>query len=326
MAKEALCLLRPHVPGCALPSELGAAPVGDMLLIWCPSQGIGKHIMPARRRQKLLLQAQRRQAWLEALMPLGTVLPLHPRINASGDDLSRQKDLLRAWMNRLAGRVQFQLEMFWNIDTAVVRFADAPELKAEENGGLNRLARRLADQADERLEGIVRDSIALPVSGREMLLNKVILVQASAEAELDDALARIDAIWPEGLRLRLVGPSPAVSFALLSIREIPRTALHDAAEALGVFLPARLNEGDACHIRAELGRARRRALLGTADRRTVAQAAELLDAALPALGVGVLPEKLMLLDMRRDGTAGAVGPSSLPGPDPEATPIFPRAV
>jgi len=220
-------------------------------------------------RRAILNGAVQRQRDLEALMRHGTVLPVLPgtRLEPGRTDL-----LIRANSRHLADlaealkdRVQFQVSVTWSRRDAPARFGWHDDASVE--CGANGLARRLADALDE----VVEERIGLPRQP-DMLLNAAVLLRADDERRLDAALERADAIWPEGLSIRQVGPSPAVSFASLGIREVAPVAVQAARTALALAPGA-----EASAIQA----ARRRALMAAPPetRPAILEAARIVRAA-----------------------------------------------
>lgn len=115
------------------------------------------------------------------------------------------------------GLVQYQIEVDWAED----RFRAAPEIAplfsaaSVDPAALVKAVERLAERLGPEFEGLLPpavDLLALPrVAG--MLWNVAALVPARSEVLLDAALAQIDAIWTEGLTLRVTGPAPMMSFS-----------------------------------------------------------------------------------------------------------------
>ncbi|MGR3479505.1 GvpL/GvpF family gas vesicle protein [Salipiger marinus] len=298
---EPLALLRrPRMP---LPEGFVAKPFGALALVEGPAPVLTGFALRHRRRA-VLRRAAERQALIEAMMPYGPVLVVPPGIRLRPADLAPWERELTAWLDRLEGKVQFQLTICADQSGLSAYFAErqatAPDLPPE------LLSQTLVAEIEAALDPLVLDRIILPVSGPEMLLNRVLLIDGASESQLDLALARIDAMWPEGLRLKLVGPSPAMSFALATLRALPWSELQLAAQALGMSL------GSAPTLSAlrELATARRTALMRGADPDAVALLSRI--AALD-LAEGPLPP-LHLLEVRRDGCAAPVHPSSLPPP------------
>jgi len=61
-----------------------------------------------------------------------------------------------------------------------------------------------------------------------------VLIKTTETLALDRAVEDIDAIWTEGLRVRQIGPSPAVSFCSLGWRRTTRKQARAAEALLGV--------------------------------------------------------------------------------------------
>lgn len=313
MAFEPLAILRP-AGDFSLPADLRGETFADLWLVSAPgAAGLPAFGLKARRRA-VLRHAARRQAWLEALIPSGPVLPVRPGTALDRAGLAAHAGVFRSWLDRLENRVQLQLSVTWDHGAAPDHFLAEPELAdAAAGDGLDRLARRLGAAMQAELAGLERDAIALPLAETGMLLNRVVLIDAGAEPALEAAVARMDAIWPEGLRLRLVGPSPAVSFALLGLRALPLSRLAAAAETLGLAPPQ--TGADLAGLGPALAAARRRALIEGPRRQDVPAAAATLAAALAASPpADRLPDPLLLPEVTRDGTAAPVQPSSLPPP------------
>lgn len=220
-------------------------------------------------RRAILNGAVQRQRDLETLMQHGTVLPVLPgtRLEPERTDLLILANAghLADLAGTLRDRIQFQVSVTWSRRDAPARFGWHDDASVER--GANGLARRLADALDE----VVEERIELPRQP-DMLLNAAVLLRAVDEERLDAALEKADAIWPEGLSIRQVGPSPAVSFASLGLREIAPAAVRAARAALSLAPDA-----DAGTIRA----ARRRALMAAPPetRPAIMEAARLAEAA-----------------------------------------------
>ncbi len=313
MALDPLAILRP-AGAFRLPPDLVGDPFGELCLVSAPAAPKAPGFGLKARRGAALRHAARRQAWLEALIPSGPVLPVRPGTAFGPAALTAHAGTFRRWLDRLEDRVQLQLSVTWDHRAAPGHFAAEPELAGKAgDDGLDRLAARLGATMQAELAGLELDAIAMPLAETGMLLNRVVLIEAGAEPALEAAVARMDAIWPEGLRLRLVGPSPAVSFALLGMRALPLSRLAAAAETLGLAPPR--TGAELAALGPVLAAARRRALIEGPRREDVPAAAATLVAAVAAsLPPDALPDPLLLPEVARDGTAGPVAPASLPKP------------
>ncbi len=257
-----------------------------------------------------------RQSRLERLAEIGTVLPAAGGIAVPSDlplFAAANAPVLHDAFATLRARSQYQIVVTWDVSKAPERFAAAPELAPSGPGGqavawaeaAAALARRLGDGIAARLAAAVFDTIRFP-GAPDCLLNLVVLADQREVDALETALEKVDAIWTEGLRIRLIGPSPAVSFALARIESVPPERSLAAARLLGLD-PGALPDP------AEIARCRRLAIAeavrtGAALPAEIASAADLLLACgrvarAPAVG-GPLP----ILSLVRDGPPMAALP------------------
>lgn len=257
---------------------------------------------PALRRHRLAM-APKRQAWIEALMAKGTVLPFAPGsvLDPGETDglIAGNGDILGAVADRLCDRVQYQVTVTWAEDRVLGRFRAAPEIAPlfggptvtgnAVAGAVARLARRLGGTMVERLSQVSGDVVELPrASG--MLVNAVLLLRRGEERQLDAALEAIDAIWTDGLRIRQIGPGPAVSFATLCLRRHRGPEIARARAVLGLG-PAAPDEA--------IRQARNRMLRAPgADPAAIRFAARLAEAALHA---GARDGPVYLIDLWSEG-------------------------
>ena len=182
-------------------------------------------------RKAMIRGAVTRQQQIEALMAGGTVLPVLPGTRITAAEVPAFVETNRAFLDRataeLAGHVQFQVAVIWDEEEGSLHFggdsAAAPEVTAS----------TLRDRMTDLLDTVTRDRIDLPRSA-ETLLNTVVLLPAEAEVRLDAVVEQIDAIWSEGLTIRLVGPSPALSFCSLGIRRVTGAELKAARAAMSL--------------------------------------------------------------------------------------------
>ena len=180
-----------------------------------------------KSRKAALKGAVQRQQRLEALMCDTTVLPVIPGTYLTSANLASlvacNGELLDRQFQSLTGRVQFQLEVLWDRAAAPARFGTA------DDAALTALAAQLRGEMTAFLSA--DDMQELPRSD-DAVLNTVLLVDE--DVDLDPMLEAIDAIWTEGLRLRLIGPSPAVSFASLHLRHVSVAEIAAARATLGL--------------------------------------------------------------------------------------------
>ncbi|MEM9778538.1 MAG: GvpL/GvpF family gas vesicle protein [Pseudomonadota bacterium] len=189
------------------------------------------------------------QAQLERLHRSGDVLPVQPgppiSLRTAERALIANAPVLAAALKGVAGREQFQVQVLWDQPQVMKRFRDSPEIAALRSAkdvspvqlmsALDRLRQRLAAEFEDMLTPAQQDHTSLPLDPEAgMILNMASLVRRSDTAKLEAALEQIDAVWPEGLRIRMIGPAPAAAFATLRLTEISRTERDKALATLGL--------------------------------------------------------------------------------------------
>ena len=201
-------------------------------------------LRPVGRRAALAAAADQARL-LEGLMAFGTVLPVLPgqrlREAEVPDLLAANRPTLERLAQRLVGRVQYQVTVRWAADRALARFSRSVETGPAEAATAD-LACDLRGRIEAELDVLGAEILALPVAG-EVIANHALLVDRAAEAALDAAIERIDAIWSEGFAIRVVGPYPAVSFASLAFDRVGAAAVRAAQAALALdphFTPGAL--------------------------------------------------------------------------------------
>ena len=189
---------------------------------------------PLRKRmgRKAITRATaERQAELERLMRFGTVLPALPGTTVRSEDgkamLQANRSEIEKLASQLHGRVQFQLQVGYDRDRAKDWIGPGP-------GEVDmRMRQRLEQRTSGALAGLACDTLELPVTDG-MALNRVLLVEASDEPALDRAIEEIDALWSDGLSIRQIGPSPAVSFCSIGLVPVRKRDLAAACALLGI--------------------------------------------------------------------------------------------
>lgn len=209
-----------------------------------------KSILPQTRRQALA-GAAARMAILEAAMPFGPVLPVQPGTLMSPAEVARcviaNRPLLDDLATEMTGQVQFQVTVGWAADKVLSHFRTAPELRPIFTSGrtdaqqlqkaIGALATRLSHDIAAQITAVGTDSLHLPTAD-DHLVNVVLRLPQNAQPALDQALEAVDAIWPEGLHIRQIGPAPAASFATLSVTTIAQQDIAAAHTQLGLMRPA----------------------------------------------------------------------------------------
>jgi hypothetical protein len=174
------------------------------------------------------------------------ILPVAPGARvppeAAAEVLERAEPEIARAIDETGRAAEYQLRVVWAEERVLDAFGGSPELAevlgasrvraAELALAVSRLADRLAAVMDAELARAGLPRVDQPrASG--MLLHRSLLVSSAAIPALEAALERIDAIWPEGLTLRLVGPMPAVSFVLFEGVEVDRARRNAAWAVLG---------------------------------------------------------------------------------------------
>ena len=224
MIRQELLAVMPGAPPAALPEGAVAVEAAGLTAILAP---------PLRNRltgrRALLSHAAQRQANLERLMPQGTVIPALGGTLASTAEmahaLAANHPMLLDLASRLEGQVQYQVHVAWEAAAAAEHFGtDEP---------LDRLRARLATHVADSLAEVATETLTLPVRDA-IIANHALLLPFHHVVRLDQAVERIDALWTEGLTIRQIGPSPAVSFASIGLRRISAAAIRSARRLLGV--------------------------------------------------------------------------------------------
>ncbi|MDG4648418.1 GvpL/GvpF family gas vesicle protein [Roseibacterium sp. SDUM158017] len=222
-----------------LPPGLDAVAQAGFAAIYAP---LARRVVPTRRG--IARSAAERQEWLERLMRFGTVLPILPghivQLAEAPAMLRANRVFLGRQLARLEGRVQFQVTLTMDEAPDGGRFAGHPGAlgRARDRDGIS--AALLSILVDA-LEAECEEVRALPRHAG-LVANLVLLLARSAEGRVEDAIAAIDALWPEGLRFRIVGPSPAVSFASVALQRFGTQDLKAARRLLDV--PPDASEAD----------------------------------------------------------------------------------
>jgi hypothetical protein len=184
--------------------------------------------------------ARAHEAVLDAALAQATIVPLrlctlyreHAGVQAM---LRQQAPALRESLTLVDGRTEWGLKVFADLDRLAATYAEAepPPGSGSEYLAQRRREREQSEQASELAERAAADVNAeletaairartnplqpREVHGREadLLLNAAYLVERGREADLHEALARVDARWREAgieLEVELTGPWPPYNF------------------------------------------------------------------------------------------------------------------
>ncbi len=236
---------------------LAAVTLGGLGAVLAPPGLLGPRAarrLSGRAGRAALAEAARRHALYEHLMGFGDVLPLAAPLPAdralAAGVLAADPARLSGWLAEIAGAEQYTVTVDWDAGAALWRFRDAPELAGLGIGAARRTGRalrgravaaaaealkaRLARAVEAELVRATEAQAALPIAGAEQVAAQQVMIRREARAGLEAALARIDGWWSEGLRLRLIGPLPPVSFAGLGVGLAGRRDIAAARRRLGV--------------------------------------------------------------------------------------------
>jgi hypothetical protein len=245
----------PHRAVAAILAEgpaLSVVHAADLTAVLWPAVA-RRSLLRALSRTAVVERLRLRQVLLERLLDIAQVLPALPGATMTGEEAARMlrcnAALVRQAAQTLGARMQYQVTVSWSPAAALARFRDAPELAPAGRGdpagaalrtaeGAERLRMRLGAAFRADLAAATEDHLGLPCVGPETLVNTAVLLSRSGVPALESALERIDAVWTDGLSIRMVGPLPPVSFASLRIERIPCARLRTAAAALGLDDPA----------------------------------------------------------------------------------------
>ena len=259
--------IRTSPPWPDLPPPLRLVRCGARAAIYAPA-------LRARTPREAARAGLDRARNFECAGGLDRILPVAPGATIPPDGvaavLAAAEPAIAQAASETQGAVEFHLRVQWAEDRVLSAFGDSPELRPVLSAqpvragdlahAVSRLAARLAGGMDAELAATGAARVDQP-RGPGMILHRALLVPVGATALLDAALARIDAIWTEGLTLRLIGPMPPVSFALF--RAVPVDASRRlAAQALLGPVPA---VGAAAVAMARRAALRRAGSAGTAD-------------------------------------------------------------
>ncbi|NRA29212.1 MAG: GvpL/GvpF family gas vesicle protein [Parvularculaceae bacterium] len=197
----------------------------------------------------------RHQRALEAVLAHTDFLPAQPNLVFTDEDALRdfvaaEADLITEELRRFGDQRQYQVVISWPLDHAL------KQLPNTEHGALYRAAltegrdKRAVGEAirdgmtawrasvindiTSRITAATTDVLTLPVESDDALFNGVMLVQKAEVQGLEDVLETIDAQYASALRIQLIGPLPACSFASIGMEGADKAKDQLAMQALGV--------------------------------------------------------------------------------------------
>lgn len=226
-------------PWSAVPHPLYLVPCGARAALFAPAPPV------ATARDAVRAALHRMHAYEQSGL-IGRLLPVAPGARIAPPQapavLARADAALARAEEEVRGSVEYQLRVSWAEDRVLSAFRDSPELApvlaaprvraGDLAQAVARLVRRLAATMDDEIARAGFATADQP-RGPGMILHRALLVPPIAPAALDSCLERIDALWSDGLSLRLVGPMPPVSFVLFEAVRVDPARLTAARRLLG---------------------------------------------------------------------------------------------
>ena len=238
--------------------------------------GLGAVVSPTDRadyrgmtRQEALRYLVAHQGVVEAVMgrftalpvKFGTVLPDEARVRRL---LEQGYTLLRSTLEEIAGRVQMEVVVTWDlaavfqeisaeeeIARAKSRVVGRPSEEAAEarvaigqmvKASLDRRRSALQDYLVPWLRDVALDLVANPLLDDGMVANVALLLDGAGREALDRRLVELDRQFQGWLNFRCVGPLPPYSFATVEVQTPAFEAVDTARYRLGLGKTATLEE------------------------------------------------------------------------------------
>lgn len=193
------------------------------------------------------------QQILETLQTLGPILPAAPGVTfedmqAARRFLAANAQSLRAGLDQYGPMRQLQITIAWNPELALKRHLHEPELAEARQiiaveglrragkaiqSGMEAVRARLAAEFESRLAAVSVERIQLP-GDANTVLNLVVAAPGEKLGEVEMAVEAIDATWPDGLKIKIIGPLPTVSFASVAADKADESAVSRARQRLGL--------------------------------------------------------------------------------------------
>lgn len=188
-----------------------------------------------RDRQDLARLLLAHQQVVESIMGRAPVLPVK-FATVAPDQASVERCLASGaakfaeTFERLAGKIQFEILVTWDLDQVFAEIAQSPEvieLKRElaPSVKLGTAVKTLLDQRraevssglSAALRAIARDAIDNALMDDRMVLNLALLIDDGQASALDHCLEALDEAHGGRLNFRCVGPLPPYSFATVEV-------------------------------------------------------------------------------------------------------------
>lgn len=229
--------------------EAKAVAIGDIAALLLPAR---KRMWKSRKHVGRELVSF--QEGLEVVHASGSCLPAAPGAVFDGGleaarFLTANAPVLIDGLKRFKGVEQHQIVIELPGAALLKRLSDAPEVaearRLVQNGervAAGRLLQQVAEAARGRLRSewfaqlsaLGADAAELPQPTVDAVVNMVLLGKRGGGAAIEKALEEIDAGYDGGLKIRLIGPAPASSFASVVVERPAKETVREAASRLGV--------------------------------------------------------------------------------------------
>lgn len=146
---------------------------------------------------------------------------------------------------RLAGKIQYEILVTWDLDQVLAEIARSPEVISMKQvmatpvelgtAVKNLLERRrcdIAGEISEALRAIAEDFVDNALMNDRMVLNIALLIDEEKLGALDDCLETLDASRDGKLGFRCVGPLPPYSFATVEASFLDKGRVSHARDLL----------------------------------------------------------------------------------------------
>ena len=190
-------------------------------------------------RKEIANQILEFQRVLEALMPFGPVLPgafdaIFDNDTAPLAFLVAHAATLRNALVQFGDKRQYQITVRWDAKAMLSRLAGTSRLarlatldRAKDPMGyaaalgaiMEEYRGELARSYAGILAEVAMDTLILPPEGEDGIANVTVLIDPARQSILDAAVEAIDATASDALRIKMVGPLPACSFASLRLEK-----------------------------------------------------------------------------------------------------------
>lgn len=248
----------------------GTTSIGDLTAVYLEEASCGARQGGRTAVARKILEHQKQQ---ERLLAATGFLPAQPNLQftSKADILSILEDSaedLHELLERYGEREQYQVIVSWYPEAMLQRFletGDGQRVASEAKAAGSRLAAgKIIGAAMEEWRAALSRSFSdtieastdgwqlLPVGEPVHLVNGVGLVPRGQSGALEAALETIDAAHPNGLKIKMIGPLPAVSFATIARRSNGDGGAAEALQVLG--LSSSSTAGDAREAWIDLAR------------------------------------------------------------------------